>query len=638
MARAGKLHDASGNLPDRWQEELSDDKLCTAAGEAGFKRGLAYFAQGRVKLAKNSLDDTANSATFKVKGTQTYTTALWFEEDLLDCSCSCPHAGEGAFCKHMVAAALFWRAKLEGKEPSAHEIPAQAAIKSIATTKRQATAASNRAALREFLNAQPASVLADRLWAWAEEDRACMGELKGWAAQSRAMDDPKALNTAITELLKSGGFLDWRDCAVYAKRAAKVLPLLENALETDPQRARAASEHALRRLYKVAETADDSGGGEIGDLLHGVLDVLLRALQAEQTPAQWVNQWFDLLADDPWGLWSDAAVLDAAGPAVQQAFSHRVAKDWQAWLAKNPPQPPSESTLVKKPLKNDPFGDRFAATGFGRFDMARARLRRRYLDDLKRQGDSQTAFEVMRTSLADSREHCALVEFCEALNKPREALQFARAAYKLYPSDHPCEAALLRCYDRDGWDQEALALRRQQLENSPTADHYLALLKTAQIAGHDPVKYRAALMTWAEQYESGGDWPRTQGWPRRSTTGSAKTSPCAHVSIRVAWLLSEHAVDEALALVQPPHVCAPGLLLALARTLPVERHAEAVPLLLRVFACHMPTASTPYREVLALVAETAARMQQPERGQWLAGLRAEHKPKRNFIKGLEGLS
>ena len=63
-----------------------------------------------------------------------------------------------------------------------------------------------------------------------------------------------------------------------------------------------------------------------------------------------------------------------------------------------------------------------------------------------------------------------------------------------------------------------------------------------------------------------------------------------------------------------------------------------LPLLLRVFACHMPTASTPYREVLALVAETAARMQQPERGQWLAGLRAEHKPKRNFIKGLEGLS
>ena len=80
MARAGKLHDASGNLPDRWQEELSDDKLRGAAGDAGFKRGLAYFAQGRVKLAKSSLDDTANSATFTAMSQAGWLAALIPEE------------------------------------------------------------------------------------------------------------------------------------------------------------------------------------------------------------------------------------------------------------------------------------------------------------------------------------------------------------------------------------------------------------------------------------------------------------------------------------------------------------------------------------------------------------------------------
>ena len=79
------------------------------------------------------------------------------------------------------------------------------------------------------------------------------------------------------------------------------------------------------------------------------------------------------------------------------------------------------------------------------------------------------------------------------------------------------------------------------------------------------------------------------------------------------------------------------MLHAIARKLPAERNAEAVPLLLRVFAANIAQASSPYREELALVAETAARQPQPELQQWLALLRAEFKAKRNFIKGLDAL-
>lgn len=101
--------------------------------------------------------------------------------------------------------------------------------------------------------------------------------------------------------------------------------------------------------------------------------------------------------------------------------------------------------------------------------------------------------------------------------------------------------------------------------------------------------------------------------------------------------MSESRGDEALALAQLPHVCEVELLHAIARKLPAERNAEAVPLLLRVFAANIAQASSPYREELALVAETAARQPQPELQQWLALLRAEFKAKRNFIKGLDAL-
>ncbi len=518
----------------------------------------------------------------------------------------------------------------EENEVQAQEIRAQAAIKKVALDKRQATAATKRAALREFLNNQSTDALADRIWSWAEESRAFMGELKAWEAQSRAVQDPVALKSVISELLKSPAYLGPRDCAAYARRAEKALDVLEGTLKTSPKLALSASEHALRRLYKVAETADDSYGGEIGHLMRDVLDILLRALQAEQPSAKWVDTWFDLLADDPWGLWSDAVVLDAAGPEVQQAYSKRVAKDWQNWVAARASQPATGNSKSRDAESPEVY----SAFINGRSDYQRSKLRSRYLDDLKRQADSQTALEVMCAHLDDAHEYCDLIDYCEALKKPREALQFAKTAHKRYPTDHRCEDALLRCYERDGWDDEALTLRRKRLEQSPSSENYLALLKAAQAAGKNQAEYRAELFDWAKQLEA----ERPSSSTRLMWQRSAKNNQGNNVSVRVEWLLTDKAFDEALALVQPPHVCESKWLLVIARKLPAARNNEAVPLLQRVFAFEMRMAQNPYREVIALVNETASRMPQPERGQWLAWLRAEHKPKRNFTKGFDSLS
>ena len=57
-------------------------------------------------------------------------------------------------------------------------------------------------------------------------------------------------------------------------------------------------------------------------------------------------------------------------------------------------------------------------------------------------------------------------------------------------------------------------------------------------------------------------------------------------------------------------------------------------LLQRVFDFAMGHASSPYAEPLALVRHILARMPPAQQLRWLAELRTQYKPKRNFIAGL----
>ncbi|MBK7718114.1 MAG: hypothetical protein IPJ36_03055 [Simplicispira sp.] len=57
------------------------------------------------------------------------------------------------------------------------------------------------------------------------------------------------------------------------------------------------------------------------------------------------------------------------------------------------------------------------------------------------------------------------------------------------------------CYERDGWDEEALALWRRRLQARPDVSTYRAVLTAAERAGCDRARYRAELFAWAEQRE-----------------------------------------------------------------------------------------------------------------------------------------
>ncbi len=621
MAKHKQSSERWAHINDDWEDQLSDDSLRDLAGDDVFERGEAYFAAGKVSMPR----DGGGSATFKVKGSKTYSTELYFEDLGLHTDCNCPHAEGGAFCKHMVAAALYWRHKLEGNEPLAQENNAQTATKSVASQKHQTTVASKREALKTFVFGQSAASLADTLWSWAETNRALMAELTSWHAQVTTADKPQGWKTAIGAILGTAhSFYDYRDSNDYADRAENVLPLLDKIVTTSPAQGRDACAYTLRLLYAVAENADDSDG-MIGDVMSSVQDILLTALEKEAPPGDWINEWFALMQADPWGLWNEASVLEVAGAAVQQRYHERAAKDWHDYLKSLEKAAPTKPSGDKRKA----YATTFANTE--RWDYARYKLRTRYLNSLKSQGDSAAVLDTLQTNLRGESEHHELIAYCESIGKTREALEFALAARKLYPDDWRTEADLLRCYERDGWDAEALAIHRQRLERDPSVEHFAAVLKAAKAAGREMASYRSALYDWAAQCEVQTEKPKAPRFrPLPASQGR-------DVSTRVKWLLHEKKNDEALALVQPPHICACALLNAIAHKIRNDKPAEALALLHRVFAIQMPIASTPYTEVLRLVKDIAPLMQQPERGQWIARIRADYKIKRNFIKGLDAL-
>ncbi len=602
-----------------WLDALSDGVLQSLAGSAVFGRGVTYATGGAIQQLSCAAHDDLLHADAVVMGTQAYQAALDIEGDGdLQGDCDCPHAQDGHFCKHQVALALMVRSQLQGE---AIEPNARAQRKVAAAAKRAQTVVSKRERLRAFLYQQSADRLADWVWQQAEMDRELMSAIKSWAVLEQAEDDWPGIKSAINSLLPPRrGFLDWMASSVYAVKAEPVLQLLQKHARVQPAMGREACEHALLRLYKVAEEADDSNG-TLGGLVLQVQELLVDTLEAAPPPAGWVDRWFSLMEADPWGLWKEAEVLKVAGEAVRERYVQRVTQDWNRWLARNPVTTPRG-------------GPRFS---YGDDDLLRMRVRRRYLDALKDQGDTTATIEVMRSSAQDDHEWSQLIRYCLEQSRPREALQFAQQAIRLLgPEAWQCENLLLQCYEQDGWDAEALVIRRKRLEANPwNLKEYDGLLKAAQATGLDREAYRNELFAWAQRMEAA---PARQDGPilfgGRYITGFQRAETGPDVSLRVLWLMHEGKSQEALELVQPPNRCQGELLWKLAVHLPEAQYPEAVQLLKRVFETVMPGAKSPYGRELELARDIVQRQTPEQAEDWLEVVRNTYKAKRNFIRDL----
>ena len=330
------------------------------------------------------------------------------------------------------------------------------------------------------------------------------------------------------------------------------------------------------------------------------MEVLVEALAKAQPEAKWADRFLALQDADPFGLWHVDAVLDAAGPLVGVRYSQCVDAAWAAVAVSHP------SGATKAMPKRTFIVDEA--------EMNRQEIRRRRLQDLERRGELRAAFEFMRATVDDDYDQAAPIHFCERHGWHREALECALDLRKRFPDDASVEAALLRCYERDGWDAEAFAIRMQQVKASPTVERYREALRAATAAKLDVALVSAELYAWLAA---------------RETRGGSRS-----VSDRVGWLLAEDRWQEALPLVQPPNRCHEGYLAALAKRLPASHDADAVRLSRQMLDAAMRIASSPYAQVLSLIADACKRMPLAAKTDWINELRATHKAKRNFVLGL----
>lgn len=616
MGRARKT--PSTGIPPEWLAELADASLRERAGGTVFGRGLGYADDGQVEL----VHDGGTYARFDAFGSERYQVELSFEAPGLGSDCSCPHAADGFFCKHQVAAAIVWRRSLAGAAPET-DAPQAATPVQQRIAKAMQTRLANEQALQQFLAQQPADQLAARLWAQAQADRNLMAELKAWAAVTEAADDPAALRKAVDALLKVSArqTLDRPDVKGWVSRALKAAELLRQALPRHAAEVRLLAEKALRQAVSVDERAFDDPG-EVDVACEAMFAVMLESLRDAPPPSSWAEHVLQCMQGLGGALWQRPALIEAAGADVARAFSRLLADRWQQ----------AHAACAGDDEDPEPRG-RFEAGPRNR-NSERSRLRQWMIVDLLRQGDPLAVFEFMRRSVRGPAEHAELIRWCNDNGRQREGLQLAQAACKRFPQDTRLDDLLLAAYERDGWDDEVLAIRLRRFDAQPSPDAYGPLLAAARAARADIDQIRRQAHARTKAWEDAA-WQRQSALAqpfRRSRPGWAEQGP--DVSWRAGLHLLDGDLDAALELVRPPHRCDVRVLEALADRLPRQRDDEAFALLQRCFEHVMAGAKSPYAEPLRLVARAMTRLNTQRAKAYVLSLGQAHRAKRNFIAGL----
>lgn len=566
-------------------QALSDAELTLLTAAGVFERGRDLFRTGGVTRCEHGQDGAVNAAKARVRasGRQPYTVQLTHSVgSRLRGGCDCMYAADGSVCKHQIALALAWRASLAASSLDVPAVPDSA----------QPAQPPNEPDWMAFVRQQSAPALVAKLLHWAEQVPEIRQDLQAWQRAATPVADAAAAKKVVTALLAAPrDLIEWRKVGAYVRKAQAVLGVLQGWTATDPAMALVAADWALHKLRKVWEMADDANG-EIGELMRELADHWLTALQAAGVqPAAFGDKVDKLWGDDDHALFDQAAALAAMGSAAATRYGERVQAAWA--LAQH---------------SDDTHGPRSGA-------------KRRLQDYHRASADPAAEVELLRASLKGDADHIDLIQALQRQGRAREALQAAEAAHRSHPTQRAIEDLLLQCYEADGWDAEALALRRAAFAREPSAARYQAVLVAAQMAGEDPVAERERL--WAQLDAQDG---RVAGF-LTSWLGA----------VRLDIWAAEGRFADALDWLSAPRNLSPESLRNFARALPAAYDAQAADLYKQALALRMPQASNPYAEELRLVRSALERLA-PEAAQlWRAWLKLEYRHKPRFVEGLSGL-
>lgn len=559
------------------------DELLGRAGPITAERGLDYFREGLV----SALEVGSNSAQAWVKGSERYQVMLSKSAERLDFRCTCRHAADGNFCKHVVAVGLAW---LETLEPGQGEVVIDPDLE-----------------IRDWLNLQPQAELASLLFDIAMRDNALHRSLRlkidldkrSNGANDGATDWYRAIDQATT----AEQLLDWRQASSLGDDLLTLTDALEELLS--PERAALLielSEYAIPRVEQAREQVEEYCE-DLEQALQRLKHLHLHACNLlKPAPVELAERLFQLEMDEHLESFYNCArqYQQVLGETGLEHFRRLAQAEWSRVPA---------LTGADRPQYG---GNRSCIT---RIMTTLAEL----------DGDLDTLVAIKARDLTAAHRYLSIAQLYAEAGNSDMAQHWAERGLTAFPhrTDNRLRDFLAQQYLLCGRDEQALELSWVQFDEAPSLGNYQKLQGLAQRLQRAPEQRQRAL---ARLTETSASNPQLQVHARSLRLAIALWEE----DLDAAWLLSQqgdHRVE---------------LLHDLALKLESTRPTDAIGLYRRMLEpIIQQTNNQAYERAVGLIRRmgTLMRAQQLDTAftAELIKLRQSYKAKRNFIKLLDQL-
>ena len=555
------------------------------ASPRSFERGVVYFEEGRVGALRASIGRVAAA----VQGTESYAVDLSADGDRLRFACSCPVGLDGEFCKHCVAVTLSW---LRG----------------------HCTSAPTLDDARAFLETLPPQSLVELLMDHAHEDQRLARRLLLMATrpQSGASADLVALRVLIDRAFAYHGFVPYREVWGYVRGIEELTDVLDGLL----QEGRAGdvvelAEYALAAVERSIEHVDDSDG-RMRDVVERLEELHLDACRrAAPDVVALAQRLFARELEGEWDVFDRAALryADVLGDAGLARYRELAQARW----ATVPELAPGEDSDGR-------YGSRFRIT---RIMQTLAELSGTLADQIA----------VRERDLASPYSFLQIAELCRSQGDDEAALAWAERGMAAFPDvpDPRLRAFLTDEYRRRGRTADALENSWATFLSRPALETYREVAADAR-----------ALGTWVER--------RHEALELLRSPQPASSPPARHPSLRgrgrselvrvYLWEEDPEAAWQAAKEVG----CTQALWLELADRRRAEHPEDA----LTVYRRHVEATiagrdKRSYAEAVRLVDQTIRALfdecgRPADFDAYVQEVRTVHRPKRNLMKLLDGLT
>ena len=562
------------------------------AGTTAFRRGEEYFSIGAV----GRLRATDDKVTARVDGSESYQVELRDDDGDLAYDCTCPRAADGYFCKHCVAVGLAWLAELA------------------AETKPKAGKAKRRDPWRDIkdhLATQSPETLIELLLDVAQRDDRLYQSLLLKAERTGGGGNvAKAFRRAIDGATRIHGFVDWREVGTFAANIDQVAESLAELLKPDTAASLVElAEYAIERVENALEQIDDSNG-EVSGTVYGLAELHQKACSmARPEPTGLAERFFRLETTLPFNVCSfDAATYrNVLGKEGLRRYRELAEAEW--------------SKIKPRDSKDGHDGNRYRIT--------------RIMEQLaEASGDIEELVAIKSRDLSSAYRYLEIAEIYTKAKQRDKALDWAERGLKAFLErpDNRLRDFLVAAYLTRKRNDEALQLTWILFEERPALDHYMKLHDVAAKLGAWPVQRERALIKVDEIIAR--EAATTNRWKPKSST--------PNYSLRVQIALWE---EDLVAAWSAAHecICDRNLLITLAGKLESARPSDAISLYRRIVPPIVEqTNNTAYDEAIKLIRKVGGLMKTQKQlsqfGDYLAELRVQFKPKRNFIKLLDGVA